>query len=81
MGGGEGVWREEDKPPCRHFGVAVVIWSTYKLSTMLRRHSWSNGSSFRPWYIDIVSSSRKYMVSFAQVEPDSQMSTTAWLSQ
>ena len=24
-----GVWREEDKPPYRHFGVAVVTWGSY----------------------------------------------------
>ena len=33
----------------RHFGVAVANWCSHKVPTMLRRHSWSNGSSSRSW--------------------------------
>ena len=33
----------------RKFGVPVASWGSYKASTMLRRHSWSNGRSFRLW--------------------------------
>ena len=43
------VGREEDKPPYRHLGVAVATWGSHKAPTMLRRCSWSNGSSFRSW--------------------------------
>ena len=55
MGGGrldgeEDVGREEDKPPYRHFGIAVATWKSYKAPTMSRRRSWSNGSSFKSWF-------------------------------
>ena len=43
------VGREEEKPPYRHFGVAMAIWGGYKAPNMSRRCLWSNGSSFRSW--------------------------------
>ena len=51
---GKRIGREEDKPPYRQFGVAVATWDMYSckppaISAMLRRYSWSNGSSFRSW--------------------------------
>ena len=38
---------EEAKALYKHFGVVVATWCRYKSPTMSRRHSWSNGSSFK----------------------------------
>ena len=47
MAGG-GVGKEEDKPPYRHFGVAVLLQDTYHVEEMFMEQ-WQQFQPSRSW--------------------------------